>query len=187
MGLTKQKPAAWYNENSDRAMLPLHESPWLPLYKAIIELLPIATGYLYDLGCGTGRFARLYDEVIGGDYLGVDFADALIAEAEAYNPDMAFLCANILECGELLQDADTVVISEVLEHIDDDMAVLGLIPSGTKIVLSLPNFDSESHVRVFSNYGDVKARYQHLIQFEDAKRVKLSAVKWWTVCRGVKL
>lgn len=45
---------------------------------------------------------------------------------------------------------------EVLEHLSKDRKVLMRLPKRSRIIFSVPNFDSASHVRVFHSEEDVK-------------------------------
>jgi len=180
------KDAAWYNKNKTRALEPLEKSATLPLWEAQLEMLPGDCGRVLDLGCGTGRFARLFETKRGGRYIGVDFASELIDAAREYNPCMEFICRDIFDCADLIAEADTIMLSEVLEHIDNDTGLLAMIPAGKKILASVPNFNSAAHVRTFTELAGVKQRYGHGLHFTAARRVRLIPGKWWTVFYGVK-
>jgi trans-aconitate methyltransferase len=156
--------ADWYDAVLDgsRAMAPLEESSALPVYLAALRFLPELP--IVDLGCGTGRFARL---VGGRPYCGYDFAPAVIAEAERYCPGMAFEVADLRdwEHGPDLPDEVCYVLLEVLEHLDDDRGLLGRLAPGQPAVFSVPNFWSESHIRRFLQPAHVFERYGDLLDF----------------------
>ncbi len=54
---------------------------------------------------------------------------------------------------------------EVLEHLEADLELLRCLPSGALMILSVPNYDSEGHVRTFESASSVIARYSTLISF----------------------
>jgi len=59
---------------------------------------------------------------------------------------------------------DSVICSEFLEHVEDDIEVLKKIRSGARFYGSVPNFPFESHVRHFNNKADVEDRYGFLFK-----------------------
>jgi trans-aconitate methyltransferase len=163
--------AQWYDEAlpGSRALAPLAESSALPVYRVAAKFLPGLT--IVDLGCGTGRFARLLLDEHGWDhYFGYDFAPAVVAEAESYcqADGFSFAVADIREWehGPDLPDECCYVLLEVLEHLDDDRDALMRIPPGLPVAFSVPNFWSESHVRRFFQPRDVFERYGDLLDFD---------------------
>ena len=150
-------------------MAPWYESSARPVYEAAATFLPGLP--VVDLGCGTGRFAELIFERMGSDsYYGYDFAPAVIAEASRYcsHDGFTFEVADlrVWEHGPDLPDVCCYVLLEVLEHLDDDRDILERIQPGLPVVLSVPNFWSESHVRRFLQPRHVFDRYGDLLDFD---------------------
>ena len=50
-------------------------------------------------------------------------------------------------------------VTEVLEHVLDDFAVIPCFPAGTRCLMTFPNFPWRSHVRYFETAESVSARY----------------------------
>ena len=79
-------------------------------------------GYLHhgqavmDLGCGNGRLLELLKDY-KVDYLGVDFSENLIREAQAKWPENRFKTVDILELDNLKQKFDLVFCVATLHHI----------------------------------------------------------------------
>jgi len=144
----------------------LDESSALPVYNAAAVFVDV-TMPVVDLGCGTGRFAELLRRNGLTDYRGYDFAPAVVAEAQSYCPAFDFRVADLREWehGPELPDVVCYVLLEVLEHLDDDRDILRRLAPGQPVVLSVPNFWSESHVRRFLQPADVFARYGDLLDF----------------------
>ena len=82
-------------------------------------------GYLHngqavlDLGCGNGRLLELLKDY-KVDYLGVDFSENLIREAQAKWPDKKFKAADLAELGDLKEKFDLIFCVATLHHIPSD-------------------------------------------------------------------
>lgn len=173
----EEKPKEYYNQALKLASRPLEDSPWLRLYLGVSALVPRAghTRGILDLGCGTGRFSRLLQDQGHTKYLGVDFADKAVELAKQYAPQLDFVVANLLEHNLEFDDFeyDTVVMLEVVEHIESDKAVIEKLKPGSTIVISAPNYDSVGHVRTFDSFDAVAQRYADQIVFEDENRLTI--------------
>lgn len=163
--------AAYYDEHMTAgdapAMLDLQLSPWRPLYEEAARWIP-RNHPVVDLGCGTGRFLRALERADhDAARHGIDFSPAAIDAAAAY----LTTSRNELTVGDLRDwrpDPDragntSYTCLEVLEHLDDDRALVRQVPPGHQFVFSVPSYDSEAHLRVFKNVGDVFARYDRLL------------------------
>lgn len=153
-------------------MDPLEECSALPVYEAALEFVPRLP--VVDLGCGTGRFAELLRRSGVTGYRGFDFAPAVIEEARRYVPSFEFDVADLREWehGPEMPDECCYVILEVLEHLDDDRDLLARLQPGQPVVFSVPNFWSESHVRVFPTAEDAIDRYGDLLDFGPHKSIE---------------
>ncbi|MCX6739802.1 MAG: class I SAM-dependent methyltransferase [Candidatus Parcubacteria bacterium] len=82
-------------------------------------------GYLHDgqevmdLGCGNGRLLELLKDY-KVDYLGVDFSENLIREAQAKWPDKKFKVADLAELGNSKEKFDLIFCVATLHHIPSD-------------------------------------------------------------------
>lgn len=170
--------AAWYDrvlvEDGSPAMLPLEESPWLSTYLEVARMID-PHEEVVDLGCGTGRFIELlYQREHYGRVTGVDWSVTALAEAGRYAtprhreaPLPEWVLCDLAEWRpDPLRAGNTVYTClEVLEHLEDDRDLVRRVPPGHRLLFSVPNFDSESHVRVFRNLREIWRRYEGLLHF----------------------
>jgi trans-aconitate methyltransferase len=156
------------------AMLPLEESPWLSMYEALATMIR-PEEEVVDLGCGTGRFMELLRR--NGHYahiIGVDWSSAALEAAFEYVGDgPSYRLEDLCDWKPDAERAGNTVYvcSEVLEHLDDDLDLVRRIPPGHRFLLTVPNFPSASHVRVFPSVGDVWRRYSNLLSFRSWRMV----------------
>lgn len=134
------------------------ESPYFPLWRVISSLVPAEASVL-EIGCGTGQLAELLRDSGIRHYTGFDFSSAAVGLARERLPDMQFHVADARKSPLLLIEVDVVVCTEVLEHITEDIEVIERIPSGTRLIATVPDFDSETHVRWFPSATQVERRY----------------------------
>jgi trans-aconitate methyltransferase len=158
----------FYNENMERFLLPLEKSPWLDLYQVAATLVPVPDCRVADLGCGTGRFARLLTYHGVTSYWGVDFSPKRIEEARRYVPEVEFEVGDLREARirARFPEFDTFIVTEVLEHIEDDLGLLAALPQGALVVYSVPTFDAAAHVRVFEDVAAIHRRYGSILATE---------------------
>lgn len=99
-------------------------------------------------------------------YTGIDFSQQAIELARRANPEYAhqFICkdAFIFLQSVKKEDYKLFFMFEVLEHFYKDMELLELLPMGSKVIFSVPNFKSFNHVRTFDSLESIKNRYQML-------------------------
>ncbi len=170
--------AAWYDvamtEPGAPAMEPLESSPWATMYDEVARMID-RNEEIVDLGCGTGRFVELlYRRGHYARVTGVDWSAAALGAASRYvrskpheAPETEWLETALEDWQpEPLRAGNTVyTCTEVLEHLEDDRALVAKIPPGHRLLLTVPNFDSESHLRVFRSVGEVWKRYDRLVDF----------------------
>jgi len=173
--------ADWYDvalaSDGSKAMLPLEESPWLPMYRAAASLIPATDQPIVDLGCGTGRFARLLVDEGFSNVSGMDFSRKAVAEASGYVPEAIFGVQDLREfvVNDEIEGGTVFTCLEVLEHLENDLNLIERIPAGLRLVFSVPNYWSESHLRRFIGPRDVFDRYSSLLEFDAWQMVELTS------------
>jgi hypothetical protein len=72
------------------------------------------------------------------------------------------------------QDADALYTClEVLEHLEDDLALIYSFPSGARLVFSVPSYDNEAYVRFFPQPLAAFERYSDAVELASWERVSM--------------
>lgn len=149
---------------------PYAKSPLLPIWEWILAYLgKLKAPRILDIGCGTGQFAHYLRDRGYRTYQGVDFSPVAITCARKCVP-ADFALGDIRETKHYAGTYDVAVALEVLEHLDDDLAIFRKVRPGTRFFYSVPPYDGLGHVRFFATPGEVAARYRpFLAAFEEAR------------------
>lgn len=108
---------------------------------------PYVGSKVMEVGIGHGGFAA-YLLRYASSYVGVDIDPALVASARIAHPEHTYIAADV-RSAEVSKAAlglgiDTILACNVLEHIEDDAAVieqlLSLLPRGGHLLLYVPAF-----------------------------------------------
>lgn len=126
-------------------------------------------GKVLDIGCGTGNFLKkLKDVGVIGD--GLDFSSVGLKKTQEKCPESKLF---LLEANkaDIYNNYEVFIMSEFLEHLDDDRGLIGILPRGSMVIVSVPKFDWVSHVRFFETEQSVNKRYGDLINITNLKKV----------------
>jgi SAM-dependent methyltransferase len=110
-----------------------------------------------DLGCGIGLLASLTE----GRYLGVDFSSVALEKARKLHrrAGAGFLLVDLRHFHlSPLATFDTVVLQEVLEHLDDPSLAVGIAYSkaNRRIIATVPqNIPDPAHVKSYWTEEDI--------------------------------
>ncbi|MFT3818002.1 MAG: methyltransferase domain-containing protein [Rubrivivax sp.] len=154
--------------------LPYRRSPYFPLFKAVRQAVarrPVAQ--VLEVGCGTGAMAQyLFDTNSMQSYLGFDFSPVAVEKARLRTGKTGsfFVGDATQESSYAAHDYDTLICTEVLEHIEDDLLAISHWKEGAYCVCSVPNYDADTHVRYFRDEAAVRARYGALVNIETITR-----------------
>jgi len=187
--ITAEKSQSFYNENLDD-IVSLDDSPWKPLYKEAYDLIPKSKNSfrIIDLGCGAGRFAMFLKMHSIKDYIGIDFSSVRIKRAKEYVSNFDFLEMNLKsrECIDLFLNFDIFFLLEVLEHVRADISIIKSVPVDKIIILSVPSYAGNSHVRFFSSLEEVIGRYGQYITYQKAVILFLNGGKRFFILKGIR-
>jgi trans-aconitate methyltransferase len=157
------------------------EERYQPLYEAALELVP-PQSHVVELGSGSGRFAAMLLEQRAASYIGIDFAPETTTEARRYVGQDVFRVDDLRTC--LIPPADVYVSLEVLEHLEDDLALIKRLPRHAWLVLSVPSFPSASHVRWFPEIGSAVRRYEDVLKMDQQQIIPLPSGAFFHLLRG---
>jgi len=176
--------------------VPFKESSYYRTWKKSISMMNLENRRnvcVLELGCGSGRVAKEMMKLNISSYVGVDFSPLAIQMSKEHcscylkdNDDYRFVIDDIM-CPSIYSLHYTDVIStEVFEHIESDLKSASMIRSGTKVVLSLPNFMCSSHVRKYDNRSQIIKRFSSILEFD--KIVKITNKKnTFFICRAIRI
>jgi len=187
----RQQASDWYDEkytDSEKYEQPYFQSIYYPLWSVVVDRLD---GYqqraLLDLGCGPGQFASLLAAQNFTSYCGVDFSSVAIARAKEVCDSFEFLTADLTQSDLLAtRTYDCIITMEFLEHVEEDLAVVSQIRAGTRVIATVPNFPSESHVRHFTSAEAVRERYAPQFQELSVKEFRLTEKCVFYLLDGLK-
>jgi glycosyltransferase involved in cell wall biosynthesis len=119
------------------------------------EIAKLCRGNVLDVGCGTGNLSDFYS----GDYTGIDISSVAVKIAKELRRDSAkFETGDFTSPSfQIFTHFDTIVLTEFLEHIDNDDDVIKniskIMKPNTRLIIGVPNSNKvpdESHVREFT-------------------------------------
>lgn len=160
---------------------PPEESPYYPLWKAILELIGEEV-HLYqtilDVGCGPGQFGQLCVKA-GHVYTGVDYSPVAIELAKAKKDNGRYYRADIRYDQSCIKEGNYTLLTgiEFFEHITKDIQLVQAIPKGKRVIITGPSYDSVEHVRYFPTVDDLTERYEPLVNIHNRLTVSGDNVK----------
>lgn len=161
-----EKDSGYYNEKTGAGRSHFQSPFHKELYDSVASFLN-SNDKIVDLGCGAGRLLRSLKS--SKKYIGMDFSTKRIQFAREAFRGRNFKVGDITKFDDLYLNFDTFVLVEVLEHINDDIGVIGNIPLGSKVVMANPNQWADAHVRKFESEEYIKERYHEFLKFEAVK------------------
>jgi len=177
---SKYKTSQWYDNyvipNEDtinyKPPFPKHTG-WDRRNPILIDMMDL-TKPVFDVGCGIGIMgAMLWHSGHKAKYTGVDFCEswlnrAILGNAKDGHQNAEWYNKDILDPDlfDLMLPNSIVILSEVLEHVVDDIELLKRVPNGTPMIITVPWIDDDSHVRIFPSVFDAGDRYQPYVNIQ---------------------
>ncbi len=141
------------------------------------EALMVAKGTVLDIGCQRGGYCYNLKKA-GLDAVGIDISHGYIKMAREKDPDGVFAVADALYLPFKTESFDTVLLSEILEHIMDEKAVVAevkrVLKNGGIVYVTVPAYleGTEEHVRFLSKESLAKIFEDFAIEFIDNFKVQ---------------
>jgi len=132
-----------------------------------------------DVGCACGHSTNIMAGFHPGKWHGADFDEKIIEAAREFFPGIKFFPFSAVSQLYTVGVFDSVVCSEVIEHVQDDSGLVNQLwaITGKKLILTTPNrfVDDPGHLRV---YGEKALRELFSM---DAKVTIVSIGRFWYV------
>ena len=126
---------------------------------------------ILDIGCGPGHLPKVLNKHNNNfKYIGFDFSQVAINNAsQIKNDHILFYTQDALKINYNNYinnyDKDDILISsfEFLEHVTKDVEIIKKMPKYVNFCFSVPNYDSEGHVRIYRSKLDIYKRYNKFL------------------------
>jgi 2-polyprenyl-3-methyl-5-hydroxy-6-metoxy-1,4-benzoquinol methylase len=133
-----------------------------------------------DIGCGLGYFDALYLSKHTSSFICADISKVAIERAKHHFPEFAdkFIVLDAKNINSVKFKYNTVVMTEVLEHIENDIELISKLKKGTKVIFSVPFVEivvAKTHLRKYSKEV-VLERYSELLKIK-----KIKIIQYWAV------
>ncbi len=169
----RQQGAEFYDCVHTESNIPATRALYYPLMRKVVESIQDhGSCSILEVGCGNGFLAEMLLQENRVSYRGFDFSPVAVRNAadRTGHPEL-FFRGDALDAQSYACDYDTIICTEVLEHIDADLDVIRVWRDGAWCVCTVPNFDFPSHVRFFRTPEQVAARYSGLIDIRTVIKV----------------
>jgi len=107
-----------------------------------------------DIGCGLGHSTNIMKGFLPGDWAGLEFWVEATEQSKKLFPEIKFYYSKDFNFLPICGEFDSVVCSEVIEHIEDDQALVDGLMKITKniLVITTPNqqIDDPGHLRIYT-------------------------------------
>ena len=156
-------PSSYGNKQKHESKNPIQRALIGHFHRRLADVVrDLAPEDILDVGCGEGyALSALCEHHIACPMTGIDLSAPAIEEAKRRLPQAEFRVQNALELAESGRTYDLVMMTEVLEHIEDPARMLPVLERIARryVVVSVPwepffrglNFLRGKHVMAFGN------------------------------------
>jgi len=182
--MKKEFEASWYDDAYKKGghkreyFNSPEKSIYYPLRKKILETLTNKDAIL-EIGCGSGQLAKMILDSNFNYIKGFDFSAEGIRLCKSFlskEHHSKFEVGNVYDSSMYEIEYNTIICCEVFEHLDNDLGILDNIEEGTRIIFTVPNFNSKSHVRYFKDVEKVRERYIEKADILSIEEIYISKV-----------
>jgi trans-aconitate methyltransferase len=141
---------------------------YYPLYQFVLELIQKTDSpSVLEIGCGVGDLGKLIVES-SIPYRGFDFSEEAVRCARRLCPEADFSVGDAYAPEAFApSDYSVAVALEVLEHVDD-LKVLTNLPTGVRLIASVPDYDDDAHLRIYENpQRDIIERFRPFLEVDE--------------------
>lgn len=180
--MSEEFKADWYDErykvggHKKEYFNTPEKSIYYPLRKELLKLID-KNDLILEVGCGSGQLAAMIIEA-GFQYLeGFDFSAEGIKLCKRFvnkKHHSKFRVADAYDSSSYKASYNTIICCEVFEHLEGDLKVVKNIRSGSRVIFTVPNFNSKSHVRYFVDQEQIRERYSGLVDIRGIVEFKLN-------------
>lgn len=102
-------------------------------------------GRVLDLACGSGVYSDFIHN-LGHEVTGVDNQPAFVKKAAKAYPDVSFQIGDANKLKFKADSFDTVVLFDILEHLDDEKTLKAISKIGRRLIISVPRENQQTLV-----------------------------------------
>lgn len=168
-------------------------SNYFALYTGAASLIPQGSQVI-EIGCGDGPFIPYIENQVKS-YVGLDKDASAIGGAAKFcrhrqtfkEGKVKLIVCDVMDAELSTLKGRTIVALEVLEHIEDDLAVLEKLHKGTRVIFSVPSFDADDHKRFFPSENEAISRYLGVLDLDFWRKIRIpTGAGYFHLMRGYR-
>lgn len=142
------------------------------------DTVALCFGSVLDVGCQRGAYVfHLRNNKNVTDVVGIDISEVVIQQAKVFQPDAKFLVGDVIDLPFRDNKFDTVLASEILEHLPEPALAANELLRVAKyqVIASVPNeaktIKDKTHLRFFEKEDLIKLFQGCKVEFMETKAV----------------
>jgi len=152
----------------------IYLTAWTQVYRFLRQ---IPEAKVLEVGCGSGQLASFLRFMgFDGYERGFDLSNQAV-EIARQRLNLNFQQGDACDPKVYEGDYNTIITLETLEHIPDDFSAMKNFRPGVFLIMSLPDFEYESHYRWFTNARQIEKRYYQYLNVRQIVKVE----KWYVI------